>query len=284
MSKSKVSRIGSLSDKEFIALLKESGTQADAMRRLGYLAFSSSYPALRKRIAELGLTEYFENKSKKFISDQKRTLGLQKGRPLVDILNLSSGRLQSGHRKRIIREGLLGKYACSECGISSWNSKYIVLQIDHVNGNPYDHRLENLRLLCPNCHSQTETYGNKITESVKEMRKQQASVLMSGNLNRKKHTKRVDVFCLDCQVKINHRSLRCLSCAQKQKNTGGRRPSRDQLAADIELMNWSALGRKYGVSDNAVRKWAKHYNLPHNKKSLFQDRLIGMALASGASG
>ena len=50
-------------------------------------------------------------------------------------------------------------YKCEECNISEYNGKHIVLQVDHVNGDPYNDDPKNLRLLCPNCHSQTETFA-----------------------------------------------------------------------------------------------------------------------------
>lgn len=53
------------------------------------------------------------------------------------------------------------KYECEECGISEWNGEHLTLELEHVNGNRRDNRLENLKLLCPNCHSQTSTWRKK---------------------------------------------------------------------------------------------------------------------------
>ena len=60
--------------------------------------------------------------------------------------------------RRLLAMGWL--YRCTWCGIADWRGKSLVLHLDHVNGISNDHRLGNLRFLCPNCHSQTETYGN----------------------------------------------------------------------------------------------------------------------------
>jgi Zn finger protein HypA/HybF involved in hydrogenase expression len=61
----------------------------------------------------------------------------------------------------IIKKNLL-PYICSICGMQPfWNGKILKLQMDHINGIRTDHRLENLRMVCPNCHSQTETFGSK---------------------------------------------------------------------------------------------------------------------------
>lgn len=62
----------------------------------------------------------------------------------------------------ILREGLLEAKCYEEgCGLTEWRGKPISLQLDHINGDNFDHRIENLRLLCPNCHSQTETFAGK---------------------------------------------------------------------------------------------------------------------------
>lgn len=52
-------------------------------------------------------------------------------------------------------------YKCSVCGISEWNNQPLQLQIDHIDGNFRNNRKENLRFICPNCHSQTDTWGSK---------------------------------------------------------------------------------------------------------------------------
>ena len=63
-------------------------------------------------------------------------------------------------RCRLIEEKILD-YVCNICGIDKHNGKQLSLELDHINGIRYDHRLDNLRLLCPNCHSQTKTYRSK---------------------------------------------------------------------------------------------------------------------------
>ena len=63
-------------------------------------------------------------------------------------------------KKRLIREGLK-ENKCEICEITEWNGKEISMQLDHIDGDSHNHKLENLRMTCPNCHSQTETYCGK---------------------------------------------------------------------------------------------------------------------------
>lgn len=62
--------------------------------------------------------------------------------------------------KRLVKEGLK-KYKCESCGISNWNGNDLTLELNHIDGCSGNHTFENLELLCPNCHSQTETYRSK---------------------------------------------------------------------------------------------------------------------------
>ena len=63
-------------------------------------------------------------------------------------------------KQRLFKEGIL-KNQCNECGIESWNGKELKCELDHIDGDRTNHKLENLRILCPNCHSQTETFRSK---------------------------------------------------------------------------------------------------------------------------
>ena len=122
-------------------------------------------------------------------------------------------------KKRLIAKGLL-KFKCSKCEINEWCGQELSLHLDHINGINNDNRLENLRLLCPNCHSQTNTYAGK---------------------NKKK------------KIKINKTNIRL-------KSRKVQRPDYEQLKNEIEENGYVATGKKYGVSDNAVRKWIINYN------------------------
>jgi 5-methylcytosine-specific restriction endonuclease McrA len=88
--------------------------------------------------------------------------GEMKPRPLARPLRelLASGKARANIKRRLLRAGLL-QNRCEVCDITEWLGEPLIIQIDHINGVRGDYRLENLRMLCPNCHSQTGTYGRK---------------------------------------------------------------------------------------------------------------------------
>ncbi|HZO94820.1 MAG TPA: HNH endonuclease signature motif containing protein [Candidatus Baltobacteraceae bacterium] len=76
--------------------------------------------------------------------------------PLMKVLGQAKNRRTV--KQHLFAAGLL-ENVCSVCGLSEWQGKPLVIQLDHINGVRNDHRLENLRMLCPNCHSQTDTFA-----------------------------------------------------------------------------------------------------------------------------
>ena len=75
-------------------------------------------------------------------------------------VNFNEIKTRAGVRKRILKENTI-ENKCNECGILEWQGQKLSLHLDHINGDRWDHRIENLRFLCPNCHSLTETYTGK---------------------------------------------------------------------------------------------------------------------------
>lgn len=150
-----INKIKEISDKEFINLIKSSINIKEVLFKLGYTTVGNSwgYTQIKERMLVLNLTSYdFKGKSPlKTLNERKiktEDLFTNKKHPRVVI------------RRRIIQDNLI-PYKCAICGIDSWNGKKLSLELDHINGINNDNRLENLRFLCPNCHSQTSTYGSK---------------------------------------------------------------------------------------------------------------------------
>jgi transposase len=80
--------------------------------------------------------------------------------PISDLLVAGTYRGRYNLKLRLLKEGLkTGE--CERCGIGSWRSRELTLALHHINGDRLDNRLENLELLCPNCHSQTDTFAGR---------------------------------------------------------------------------------------------------------------------------
>ena len=149
----RISKVYQVSDEEFIKIIQENFSYSDCLKALGLsTGGGSSTDILKRRIQELTCsTDHFG----------KQVVSYNVTYTLDEILVENSTYANISRLKiRLVNEGKL-EYKCQICGINEWLGQKLSLQLDHINGINNDHRIENLRFLCPNCHSQTETYAGK---------------------------------------------------------------------------------------------------------------------------
>ena len=142
-------------DEEFVNAVKECKSLRQVLSKLNLREAGGNYQCAKERIKKLNLdTSHFHgqgwNKGRK----------LPKKQPIENYL-VNDKLVQSNNlKKRLINEGLK-QHKCEFCGITEWRGQPTPIELDHINGDRYNNTIENLRLLCPNCHAQTDTYRGK---------------------------------------------------------------------------------------------------------------------------
>ena len=139
-----------MTDEQFIKLCNNSVSMLQASKEVN-MKFSS----FKRKAEKLGCYKTNQNwsKGKNALSDYRIKS------KYIDELFCENSSARREYIKRLIINNSLIEYKCNDCGLTNrWNGKVISLHLDHINGVRNDNRLENLRFLCPNCHSQTDTY------------------------------------------------------------------------------------------------------------------------------
>ena len=152
-----INKIYECTDEQFVNLIKNSANIAEVLFKLGYTVKGNSwgYSKVKQRMTDLNLSSAnFKGKNAYYETNKEREISPDK------LFRINCKHTRTVLRRNIIRNNLL-PYKCAICGISKWNNKTLSLELDHINGMNNDNRLENLRFLCPNCHSQTTTYGSR---------------------------------------------------------------------------------------------------------------------------
>jgi hypothetical protein len=165
-------------------------------------------------------------------------------------LTAENKRMPNTHetKLRLIKLGIF-QNICGICSIANWNGKVLSLHLDHIDGNPKNNLITNLRLLCPNCHSQTETYCGK-------------------NVNKQKKTN----YCLGCnKVLFSSWTSRCSDCFLKLKyrQTKIVWPEKEQLVKMIQHHKMEHIAKELGVSSNAIKKHCKKVGIDYQAVKYF---------------
>lgn len=250
------------SDDVFIELVKSSFSIREVCTKLGIAGSGGSYRTFHLRTERLKLDiSHFTGQG--YLKGKTHNWG--KSIPLEEIL-IENSKKVLGHslKKRIIKYGLLIN-ECDECKLKNiWNNKPIVLQIDHINGNHFDHRLENLRLLCPNCHSQTLTFCSKNSRIIGPIYKKEL-VGKATVIPIIKELKK----CSICSSEVkDYRAKYCVKCYRDHRSelqshyvrkTKIEWPSVNELLERLKTTSYLQLGHELGISDNAIRKHLKYH-------------------------
>lgn len=202
-----------ISDDKFIEAVKQNNTIHGVLIQTGVRISGLAYQVFHNKVKRLNLdvSHYTEIPAPKFA-----------GRPI-------------GKEKQ--RELKAKNERCQMCNIENiWNGKHLSFQIDHINGDRYDHSEENLRVICPNCHSQTDTYGGK---------------------NAKNKVPKEYKRCPQCNVEIGDKSKKCKPCNSRSPKPYREKidwPSDEELYSLIWQYSMKELSKSFGVSDKCITK------------------------------
>lgn len=228
--RAKRSPIWLISKIELQQLIDTSSSYGEILRTLNLSNKGGNPKTLKARIVEEQLDCSLLNANRR----KENLESIFSNRPcksIEELLVVDSNHNRSTLKKRLLKEGLL-KNQCYICGqLPEWNGKPLALQIDHMNGVSNDNRLENLRILCPHCHSQTDNFAGK-NKSDRKPRLPKKSELKPNY----RHDPRPQTYKVE-------------------------RPTKEVLEKLLWEKPTTHIAQSFKVSDQCVAKWAKSYGL-----------------------
>ena len=227
----KRSPVWKMPEEAFRDLVKNSHTYGEVLAYFGLANKGGNYRTLRDRMERDRVDHsHFRKCYNTMVMDN-----IASRKSLSEVMVVGSRYSRSFLKKRLLREGVK-KNVCEICGQKGeWNGKPLMMVLDHKNGVSNDHRAGNLRMICPNCNSQLPTFAGRHTSK----RRPRRSCSKCGKV-----------------LSRSNRSGLCRKC-QPFRLRRAERPDKDVLAREVEEIGFLATGRKYGVSDNAIRKWLR---------------------------
>lgn len=231
--------IDKYSKEELEQIVSECHNKNELIRRLGYKTIGRNFDTIKKRLECYNISyDHFIGPTNRKVT--KRT---------VENVFCKNSTANQATLRRWYSLGEYTPYKCSICGLLPfWNNKPLTLTLDHINGNNHDNELVNLRWVCPNCDRQLDTFAGRNVDHTK-------------NYNYSNSKK----YCVDCGEEITSNAIRCQKCFHLSQRKV-ERPNKEILFQELinNKGNFVQIGMIYGVSDNAIRKWCKNYNLPYH--------------------
>lgn len=253
---------------ELQKLLDESNSYADVLRKINLNPKGGNPQTLKKIIAEynLDVSKLNENRHNLYIACAEHTAKSRKIYVLEDILNGKYPNYQSGKLlKRLVANGYKEK-KCERCGIVTWMGKEITFQLHHKDGNHENNHLENLEILCPNCHSQTGNFAGKATKN-KQLKSKQSkqSKCQTIQYGISEDGQRFydgygyyKILCPICKEHFMNKSAKmCNQCRNKERNIP--QVSKEELLKIMKTNSYSSAADLLGVDRKTVSRWHKYY-------------------------
>ena len=225
---------------ELEEVIKKSLSISEVCKNLGIIAAGGNYKTLQNKIKLFNIdTSHFNGQGWNTGTRYRKVVSPI---PIEKILIKGSNYGSSKLKKRLFDSKLKNK-VCECCDLTEWMGTPISLELHHMNGDSNDNRLENLQILCPNCHSMTDNYRGKNIKTIKT---------------------EISAECLHCGCEYTGNSKKYCSvdCYDNWRKINNTIPKVPELLESFKTYkSFMSVGRHYNVSDNAVRKWCNNYGI-----------------------
>lgn len=245
----RTSKIWTIGRSELQDILDTSSTMVEVLEKLEYDGYNGNHRTIKLRIKEddLDLTQFNSN-NERYMEEARLRLKEKNKRSDGEVFCKNSTYRGNKELKKRLLKDHGWEYKCKSCDIGdTYNNQPLSLQLDHINGINSDNRMENLRLLCPNCHSQTKTFSGKKTK--------------------------VTHVCEECneekKTKISQLCNRCSLLSRGATKLKDLHSEELYELVCVKKTSFKTIGKMFDVSDNAIRKRCRKFNIdPKQRKKI----------------